>query len=273
MSEAVKSTPAADAAFQDWQEPHIYETPMEIAWQFKYIMGQEKLENLYAKAKQSQWDADEQLDWSIEIDPSKPLMDSQSSGVMNLSVIKKLSQSQRDEFSAHFAAQLLSQFLHGEQGALMTSAAVTQAVPDHDAKLYAATQTIAGLHADDLEDVAQFTFEAVKGMADSQGGADGSKPRRADPGFLRVLENCSIEPADFMDSIKEAGAGGFNGKLPPGHIHSFKDLMMPALVRVGAITERSRELYAAAGIPIWDDASVLESMEDGAAGDIVFPEA
>ncbi len=369
MSEAVKSTPGADAAFQDWQEPHIYETPMEIAWQFKYIMGQEKLENLYAKAKQSQWDADEQLDWSIEIDPSKPLIDSQISGVMNLSVIKKLSQSQRDEFSAHFAAQLLSQFLHGEQGALMTSAAVTHAVPDHDAKLYAATQTmdearhvevydryikklalaypispwlkdlidatlssghyikimigmnmvveglalaafhnmrrqttcpllrdlteyvlrdearhvafgniylqkaIAGLHADDLEDVAQFTFEAVKGMADSQGGADGSKPRRADPGFLRVLENCSIEPADFMASIKEAGAGGFNGKLPPGHIHSFKDLMMPALVRVGAITDRSRELYAAEGIPIWDDASVLESMEDGATGDIVFPEA
>jgi hypothetical protein len=76
-----------------------------------------------------------------------------------------------------------------------------------------------------------------------------------------------------MASLKEAGAGGFNGKLPPGHIHSFKDLMMPALVRVGAITDRSRELYAADGIPIWDDASVLESMEDGATGDIVFPEA
>lgn len=76
-----------------------------------------------------------------------------------------------------------------------------------------------------------------------------------------------------MASLREAGAAGFNAKLPPGHIHSFKDLMMPALVRVGAITDRSRELYAAEGIPIWEDTSVLESMEEGATGDIVMPEA
>ncbi|HYA98281.1 MAG TPA: hypothetical protein VEH49_09310, partial [Methylomirabilota bacterium] len=60
--------------------------------------------------------------------------------------------------------------------------------------------------------------------------------------------------------------------LPPGRLHSFKDLMMPALVRVGAVTERSRRLYEAAGIPVWDDASVLESMEDADTGDIVFPD-
>ena len=41
-------------------------------------------------------------------------------------------------------------------------------------------------------------------------------------------------------------------ELPPGQIHAFRDLMMPALVRVGAITPRSRELYAAAGIPVWE---------------------
>ena len=43
---------------------------------------------------------------------------------------------------------------------------------------------------------------------------------------------------------------------------------MPALVRVGAVTERTRELYAAEGIRVWDDASVLESIEDAATGDI-----
>ena len=135
---ASPSSPAGDA----WKEPHIYDTQMSIAWQFKYFMSQEKLENLYSKAKESQWNADTELDWSIEIDPSKPLLDDQLSGLMRLSIIKRLSQSQRNEFSAHFAAQMLSQFLHGEQGALMTSAAVTHAVPDYDAKLYAATQTM-----------------------------------------------------------------------------------------------------------------------------------
>jgi hypothetical protein len=67
------------------------------------------------------------------------------------------------------------------------------------------------------------------------------------------------------------GRIGFQAKLPPGHLHSFKDLMMPALVRVGAVTERTRELYAEANIPVWDDLGVLESMEDVDTGDIVMP--
>ena len=312
MSEAAKPTADA-AAYEDWQEPDLYETPMEIAWQFKYFMSQEKLENLYSKAKESQWNADHQLDWSIEIDPSKPLIDSQLSGVMGLSIIKRLSQSQRDEFSAHFAAQLLSQFLHGEQGALMTSAAVTHAVPDYDAKLYAATQTmdearhvevydryikklaiaypispwlkelidatlssghyikimigmnmvveglalaafhnmrrqttcpllrdlttyvlqdesrhvafgnvylqkaIKDLHPDDLEDVAQFTFEAVKGMSDSQGGPDGTKPRKADPADT---VRSSTKKLDFGGSSGGGGGGGASGGKATGSLPS-----------------------------------------------------
>src|SRR4030095_9992140 len=82
--------------------------PMEICWQFDYAIDVEKLRNLYAKAKEQQWTAE----------------------------------SQRETFTAHVAAHLLSQFLHGEQGALMTAAALTHAVPDYEAKLYAATQTM-----------------------------------------------------------------------------------------------------------------------------------
>jgi hypothetical protein len=57
-------------------------------------------------------------------------------------VIAKLSASQQELLRAHLAAYRLSQFLHGEQGALMTAAALTHAVPDHQGKLYAATQTM-----------------------------------------------------------------------------------------------------------------------------------
>jgi hypothetical protein len=38
------------------------------------------------------------------------------------------------------------------------------------------------------------------------------------------------------------------------------------------VTPRTRELYAAHNIPVWEDASVLESMEDASTGDIVMPE-
>ena len=68
----------------------------------------------------------------------------------------------------------------------------------------------------------------------------------------------------------EVGAAGVKAELPPGQVHSFRDLMMPALVRVGAVTERSRALYAEAKIPVWEDASVLERLEHLGTGEIVF---
>ena len=42
----------------------------------------------------------------------------------------------------HFQAWQLSQFLHGEQGALVCTAKIVQQVPSMDAKFYAATQVI-----------------------------------------------------------------------------------------------------------------------------------
>ncbi len=352
----------------DWQVLDTYKTPMEIAWQFDYEIDIQKLRNLYSKAKQNQWDGEHQLAWDTHVDPSKPIVGEERFMFLQMPFMQRMSKSQREMFTAHATAQLLSQFLHGEQGALMTAAAATHACPDYEAKLYGATQTmdearhvevyeryvrklaivypispwlkevidltlqadhyvkiligmnmvveglalaafhnmrrdatcpllrdlthyvlqdesrhvafgnvyvketIAGMHADDREDVAQFAFEAVKSMVDSQGGVDGTGQRKGDPGFFKVLEHCSIDPQDFIKGIIEAGAAGINAKLPPGHIHSFKDLMMPALVRVGAVTDRTRELFKAHNIPVWEDASVLESMEEGSTGDIVMPE-
>ena len=44
--------------------------------------------------------------------------------------------------SAIIQAQSLSQFMHGEQGALIATAKIVQTVPDADAKFYAATQVM-----------------------------------------------------------------------------------------------------------------------------------
>jgi len=361
-------TMQAETLVPDWTAPDAYKTPMEICWQFAYEISDEKLANLYSKAKQNQWDAERALDWSVEIDPSKPIIDENAHMFLRLPFFQKLSKTQREKFSAHATAQLLSQFLHGEQGALMTASALTHAVPDYDAKLYCATQTmdearhvevydryikklalaypispwlkelidatlsadhyakimvgmnmvieglalaafhnmrrqttcpllrsiteyvlrdesrhvafgnvylketLAQMHPDEREDVAEFAFKAVKSMADAQGGADGKGHRKADPGFLKVLEHCDIDLQDFIAALTDAGLVGINIKLPPGHVHSFRDLMMPALVRVGAVTERSRALYKEAGLPVWDDTTLLESMEESATGDIVFPD-
>ncbi|HWF75544.1 MAG TPA: ferritin-like domain-containing protein [Caulobacteraceae bacterium] len=120
----------------------IYRHPMDIAWTFKYVLSGDRVEDLYRRAKQNQWDSDELLPWDTPVDPSKPLINARSDVYHQMPFFQKLSKSQRETFTAHSTAQLLSQFLHGEQGALMTAACVTHSVPDATAKLYAATQTM-----------------------------------------------------------------------------------------------------------------------------------
>src|SRR5256884_3104262 len=46
----------------------------------------------------------------------------------------------RGNLRHHMGAWLNSQFLHGEQGALVCAAKIVQTVPDIDSKFYAATQ-------------------------------------------------------------------------------------------------------------------------------------
>ncbi|MCZ6784253.1 MAG: ferritin-like domain-containing protein, partial [Proteobacteria bacterium] len=126
----------------NWETADILKCPMEICWQFDYEIDIQKLRNLYSKSKRAQWDAELDIDWDQEIDPGKPIVDNGRFAYDRIPLFQKLSSSQRETFTAHSAAHLLSQFLHGEQGALMTSAALTHAVPDYEGKLYAASQTM-----------------------------------------------------------------------------------------------------------------------------------
>ena len=69
-----------------------------------------------------------------------------------------------------------------------------------------------------------------------------------------------------MNEAREQGL--LLGTAAPGHVHMFRDLMMPALVRVGAVTERTRAKFAEQGIMIFEDATVLEAMEDAGTGEL-----
>jgi len=117
------------------------------------------------------------------------------------------------------------------------------------------TPTIAALHPDEREDLAQFAFDAVRILMEGQTGP-------MDAGFLQVLQVSGIDPQDFAAGMQEAAAAGITRELPPGQIHSVNDLMMPSLVRAGLITPRTRELFETAGIPVNADLQVLEAMED-----------
>ena len=96
-------------------------------------------------AKNSQWDPDKDLDWSITVDPHNPEFDLVPESFLPIKDFhgyKKLSKKEKDLQRKDILAWMMSQFLHGEQGALFAACQVTQAVQWMDGKLYGSTQVV-----------------------------------------------------------------------------------------------------------------------------------
>ena len=123
----------------EWQVPQSYDT----TFRWEYDDGRDKLLGLYAKGKRLQWDAAERIDWTQDLDPENPegLPDA-IIPIYGSEVWQKLTPEERSRLRLHFQAWQLSQFLHGEQGALVCTAKIVQQVPSMDAKFYAATQVV-----------------------------------------------------------------------------------------------------------------------------------
>ena len=113
---------------------------------FRYRGDYPEMYDLYRRAVQQQWDAEEQLDWSTDVDPrnpEKPLLPLELVPLAGLEAHGiKLDGKETLRFVHDFTAWALSQFLHGEQGALYASAQVTESVHWMDGKLYGATQVV-----------------------------------------------------------------------------------------------------------------------------------
>jgi hypothetical protein len=116
---------------------------IESTFRWEYEDGREKLLNLYDKGKRLQWDAAERIDWSQELDPENPSgLPDEIVPIFGSDVWDALTPEEVVKVRRHFQAWQLSQFLHGEQGALLCTAKIVQQVPMMDAKFYAATQVI-----------------------------------------------------------------------------------------------------------------------------------
>ncbi len=109
------------------------------------------LNKLYEKAKTAQWNGETDLDWSIEVDPERILTALQGSNAsgpflalteMEGSPFKSFGEKEWAELGVESMNWRLSQFMHGEQGALLCTAKIVETVPWIDAKYYAATQVM-----------------------------------------------------------------------------------------------------------------------------------
>ena len=120
----------------------------EFTWD--YERSRDGLSRLYEKAKRSQWNAND-LDWSIQVDAEKmatqmaelaagPGAGKSIMASIDGSPVAKWSDKEWTQFRIETLNWRLSQFLHGEQGALVCSAKIVETVPWIDAKYYASTQ-------------------------------------------------------------------------------------------------------------------------------------
>ena len=119
------------------------QTAFDAVYNWNYEPEIDELRTLYANALERQWIAMRDLDWQQPID--KQAFGQTQVGAIPISETAYWATLDPDtqwEISRRSAAFLLSNFLHGEQGALMVAAQLVNAVPHMDGKFYAATQTL-----------------------------------------------------------------------------------------------------------------------------------
>jgi hypothetical protein len=128
---------------------HIVKDNADAIFTWDYTLARPQLRKLYEKAKVGQWNSTTDLDWSTEIDIEQVVSADQSAAASGLTVghydgtvVEKWGDKEWLEFGIDQRRWTLSQFLHGEQGALLCTAKIVETVPWYDAKLYASTQVV-----------------------------------------------------------------------------------------------------------------------------------
>ena len=118
------------------------EALLEVSYAWGYQDTRQKLRDLYDKAVRAQWISDDVLPWGTDVDLEKPPGPEPLLPLFGSDVYNKLSARERQQLNVETFSWTLSQFLHGEQGALLATAQLVDAVHDLDSKLYAASQVM-----------------------------------------------------------------------------------------------------------------------------------
>jgi len=132
--------PARDATPQD--DVELLPTTFDVAYTWNYDMVRQDLRNLYEKAKREQWNATEQLAWNTSVDPEAELVPDFQIPVYGTHIWEKLTEGDIRKLRREALSWTLSQFMHGEQGALLATAQIVNATPLIESKFYAASQVM-----------------------------------------------------------------------------------------------------------------------------------
>jgi len=142
---ATKSVQEADGL-------HPVKDNCEAVFTWNYEKGERPaLDKLYEKAKRAQWNGNTDLPWETEVDPeaefmkfrqANPGMSPLDTADLTGTCFAKWGEKEKMQMGIESQNWMLSQFTHGEQGALLCTAKIVETVPWIDAKYYAATQVV-----------------------------------------------------------------------------------------------------------------------------------
>jgi hypothetical protein len=126
---------------------HSVRTDADAVFTWSYERSRPALVKLYEKAKTSMWNAND-LPWDTEVDQEKVAAENQNQNGFNRegdftgTPFATWGDKEWIRFGVESQNWTLSQFMHGEQGALICTAQIVETVPWIDAKYYAATQVM-----------------------------------------------------------------------------------------------------------------------------------
>ena len=120
----------------------IFKTPLTGAYNWDYTVADNRIKRLYELGKELNWNGSIDLNWDYTHPMTEKLVEADESlPHETLEAYENLTEEEKIEFDRHDTAELLSQFLHGEQGALLVASQLVSCAPTYNAKLYAASQT------------------------------------------------------------------------------------------------------------------------------------
>ena len=119
------------------------ESPATTVFDFNYTGGRDQLLRLYDKGRGASGSAATGSTGARTSTCTNPVgMPDEILPIFGTKWWDEMSDERKGEFRRHVEAWRFSQFMHGEQGALICTAKIVQTVPDIDSKFYAATQVI-----------------------------------------------------------------------------------------------------------------------------------
>ena len=113
----------------------------ELVFLDSYRSDRDDLRSLYEKAKDLNWNARTHLKWDTNVDPEGELVPDTFNPIFGSDVWNRLDPKREIPLlRRHMASYVLSNFLHGEQGALLATSQIVACSPTAEAKYYAAAQ-------------------------------------------------------------------------------------------------------------------------------------